>query len=120
MNEQKVVKKDLRIIWEDNDYYITEVGYDKQDKPITFLQPECGITSYWSSYKKLQKSCESIDVAFKKPILYLQAINSKRVMINGKQSLCLRYNSSKWEPVMCIELTASEKPKFRKDDGKQN
>ena len=62
-------KPDLRIVFRNGTYCITEVHYDKDGNPIKALDDECGILSYHLTVDELKKSYNQIAKAFKKPVL---------------------------------------------------
>ena len=62
-------KPNLRIVFRNGTYCITEVHYDESGKPVKALDDECGILSYWLTVKELRKSYNQIAGAFRKPIL---------------------------------------------------
>ena len=62
-------KPDLRIVFRNGTYCITEVHYDESGKPIKILDNECGILAYWMTVDELRKSYNQIARAFREPVL---------------------------------------------------
>lgn len=69
--EPYIRKADLRIVFRNGYYCITEVQYDKKGNVKKILDDECGVLSYWKTLKELKGSAKLVRDAFKQPIIYV-------------------------------------------------